>query len=157
MATMEQLLATLEAPRQEKVASEAPKADAPLKDALETALKGNEKKAEEKNPVDDLLKVASDLAEQEKASEVKEAALCGAAFADAAIQRFAAFDAQMKTAAAQGYDAAQAAVDPQEKLAADYQAGEAVALQEIQTAAMEEFLKGAAETEVLLDSAQGQK
>ena len=151
MATMEQLLATLETPEQEKVASEIPKADAPLKNALETALKGTEKKAEEKNPVNDLLKVAAELAEQEKTAEIQQAALCGAAFADAQIQRYAAYDAQLKMAAAQGYDAANAAVDPQEKLAADYAAGGETALQEIQTATMKEFLKGAAEIEVFLN------
>ena len=157
MATLEQLLETFETPKQEKTASEAPKVDVPLKDALTDALKGTEKKAEEKSPVDDLLKVAADLAEQEKTAEVKHAEICGAAFADAAVQRFAAFDAQLKTAAAQGYEAANTAVDTPEKLAADYMAGEATALEEIKTAAMEEFLKGAAETEVLLNAATEQK
>lgn len=85
----------------EKQAGEAPvaapapapteKTSAPaLVNALHEVLKGGEKTASEapaKSPVDDVMKVAQDLAAAEKDAAVKEAQILGAAFADSAIAR----------------------------------------------------------------------
>lgn len=50
--------------------------------------------------VEALMKIASDLAGAEKEAEAAQAYLCGAAFADGAIAKFAAYDAAVKEAAA---------------------------------------------------------
>ena len=52
------------------------------------------------NVADDLTKIAAELIGGEKEAEVNHAALCGQAFADAAITKFASYDMQVKTAAA---------------------------------------------------------
>jgi len=53
------------------------------------------------NPAQDLYKMAERVMESEKQGEVQQAALCGRAFAHAAINEFAAYDNAAKTAAAQ--------------------------------------------------------
>lgn len=53
------------------------------------------------NPVQDLFKLAEEIQNSEKQAEVHQAALCGRAFAHAAIEEFASYDAAAKTAAAQ--------------------------------------------------------
>ncbi len=54
--------------------------------------------------VDDLMKVAGSLMEAEKDAEVAHMRLCGQAFADEAISKFAGYDAEVKLAAAEAYD-----------------------------------------------------
>lgn len=153
------------------------------------------------NVVGELLKMANQLAGTEKDAELNHMALCGQAFADSAIARFAEFDALasqhvktaeapsldeetlVKTAAELGYGevmkAAANVADPApvantemeklsedeivkiaaetgyqetlEKAAADYKAGQDQALQEVHDLAAQEFLKGAAETEIFLN------
>lgn len=74
------------APTAEKTAS----SQNPLVAALHEALKPEEKTASaapEKSPVDDVMKVAQELAGAEKDAAVKEAQILGAAFADAAVAR----------------------------------------------------------------------
>ena len=74
------------APAAEKTAS----SQNPLVAALHDALKSEEKTASatpEKSPVDDVMKVAEELAGAEKEAAVKEAQILGAAFADAAVAR----------------------------------------------------------------------
>jgi hypothetical protein len=98
----------------EKQASETPvaatpektaSASNPLVAALHEALKPEEKTASaapEKSPVDDVMKVAQELAGAEKEAALKEAQLLGAAFADAAIARMGEWNktaAQMVAAA----------------------------------------------------------
>jgi hypothetical protein len=53
------------------------------------------------NPVQDLFKLAEDIANSEKQAELQQSALMGRAFAHAAIEEFSAYDAAAKTAAAQ--------------------------------------------------------
>lgn len=53
------------------------------------------------DPAKDLFKLAEDIVSSEMDREVKQAALCGRAFAHGAIEEFAAYDAAAKTAAAQ--------------------------------------------------------
>lgn len=173
-----------------------------------------------------LMKMASDLAGTEKDAELSHMAMCGQAFADAAINRFSQYDAMakramveqtailqppiasppagsqppvaekvaapipvavpadseaLKQAAAAGYNDAQQHVqnaeleklaqhasglsdndlaklaaeigyqETLEKVAVEYKAGEDKALQEVHDTAASEFLKGAAEAEILLN------
>lgn len=153
------------------------------------------------NPANVLMNMAESLAGAEKEAEVEFAALCGQAFGDAVINKFAAYNAQaqmiqaqnvkeasasisddelVKVAATEGYNtimkaAAEAAAAPQkisdndlvkfaadagysdtmEKAAADYQAGQQQALKDVHSLAVGEFLKGAAETEVLINQMRG--
>jgi len=53
------------------------------------------------DPVAGLLKMAQELVASEKTAEAEHLSLLGAAFADAAINRFAAYDSMTKQAAAQ--------------------------------------------------------
>lgn len=53
------------------------------------------------SPVQDLFKLATDMVSSEMDREVKQAALCGRAFAHSAIEEFRAYDTAAKTAAAQ--------------------------------------------------------
>lgn len=72
-----------------------------LVSAMHDALSGTEKAASEKtpaaSPVDDVMKVAADMASAEKEAALKEAQILGAAFADAAVARLSEWN---KTAAA---------------------------------------------------------
>lgn len=109
----------------EKTASEsgAVSDDDALKTSLAETLDKTAQEAENvasasSNPVDDLKKIAADLAGTEKDAEIEHAKALGLAFADAAINKFAAFEAELssisnkaepelqealKVAAAQGY------------------------------------------------------
>jgi hypothetical protein len=131
---------------QQKVASaqtsvRSPEAEASaLAGALEKAAGAPPKQSTGDNAVADLLKMAEKLAGTEQESELVHAAMLGQAFADAAINKFAAYDAQVKiamaqddratdaelqkTAAQEGYNAAQnliAQAGTQTKLAEDDQ------------------------------------
>ncbi len=116
--------------------------------------------------VEVLMKTANELAGTEKEAEISHAAICGQAFADGAIAKFAAYDVQAKQveletvksagyaapvaeaklqeAAAQGYNFAM------EKMAEDYNAGHNEALQQVHDTAAVEFIKGASEVEVMV-------
>lgn len=103
---IDKLLADIEA--QEKQASAA--APEPAKTAenqLSSALGETLQKVASQaapapgNPVQDLFKMAEEIQNSEKQAEVHQAALCGRAFAHAAIEEFASYDAAAKTAAAQ--------------------------------------------------------
>lgn len=133
---------------------------------------------ESSDPVDSLMQMAESLAGAEKDAEVAFAALCGQAFGDALINKMAAYNAQAQQVAAlpetvtnenalskiaaeileqnnpelvQKIAAEAGYADTMEKAAADYQAGQQEALKDVHTLAVGEFLKGAAETEVLLN------
>lgn len=93
---------------QEKLASQA--APDPAKAAenqLSAALSENLQKVASQavpaagSPVQDLFKLAEDMVSSEMEREVKQAALCGRAFAHSAIEEFRAYDTAAKTAAAQ--------------------------------------------------------
>jgi hypothetical protein len=79
----------------EKQASEVPAASVTEKNSLVSAMKdalaSTDKIASEKavvaSPVDDVMKVAQELADSEKEAAIKEAQLLGAAFADSAVAR----------------------------------------------------------------------
>ncbi len=131
---------------------------------------------QEMDAVDALMKTANALAGTEKEADIAHAAICGQAFADGAISKLAAYDAQVqravlettKQAAAVGAPAAQsdddlikAAAeqgyqDTLEKMSAEYQSGHDDALQQVHDQAATEFLKGAAEVEALVDIAAQQ-
>ena len=169
---------------QQKTAAETPAADpveyTELSAALEKAAGAPEPEGEEADAVAILMKQANELAGTEKEADIAHAALCGQAFADGAIAKFAAYDAQtrqmstpepapanpmskvaaategmpdeevVKVAANAGYQVTL------EKLAADYNAGHDAALQDVHDQASAEFLKGAAEAEILVNVAQQQ-
>jgi hypothetical protein len=81
----------------------------PLEAALKSALNEvNVKTASDKtSPVDDVMKVASEMADAEKEAALAEAKLLGAAFADAAVARFSEWN--QKTAGLQAPAAAPSA------------------------------------------------
>jgi hypothetical protein len=89
---------------QEKVASAAttPTADNAAGRALQGVLEKTAAPAvapvTNTNPVDALLKVATDLAENEKQAELLHASACGHNFANAATETWAAADAMVKSA-----------------------------------------------------------
>lgn len=149
---------------------EAP--DVKLNKALEKAAGTANRTAAQDSSVDAvdvLFKTANALAGTEKEAEVAHAALCGQAFADGAIAKFAAYDAQMQTVKTAGMStqdmsdealvkaAAEAGYqETLEKLSAEYQAGHDAALQDVHDQAATEFLKGAAEVEVMVNLVQQQ-
>jgi hypothetical protein len=150
------------------------------------------------DPVQGLMKMATELAGVEKEAELAMANMLGQAFADGAIAKFAAYDASVKIAMAQqapadndsalikaaaeqgyadvmtlaqtkmahnsqtGNDSAlikaaaeQGYADAMNKVAeAQYEHGFNEQVAEIHKVACGEFLKGAAETEILLNSLQ---
>jgi hypothetical protein len=192
---LESVLRDMELQGQDKTASEqVPSVDAKLQTALVEAVQKTaatvapEPKVAASSPVDDLMKIASTLAGTEKESELAHAALLGSMFGEAAIAKFAAYDAQVKIAMAKeanatpseallkeavayGYNLAKqektagASNDELFKLAAQkgyedtcekiareqYAAGHDQGLQDIHTGAMVEFIKGAAEVEMLVN------
>jgi hypothetical protein len=89
-----------------------------LGQSLDTATKTAEKTASANDPVSDLMKIAGQLAGSDMAQEVEQARMCGSAFAEAAINKLAAYEAALqqvalenqtaeaKTAAEYGYQAA---------------------------------------------------
>ena len=208
---LEQLLKQMEQPEaQEKVASETEgtKLAEALKQATAPAPVAAPA-APQQDAVADLMKMAAEMAGTEKEAEVAHAAMLGQAFADAAITKFAAYQAaaqqvdleksagavqaastgqyseeDMQKAAQYGYTQAQEDLatveEAQEKLAAaaevlapeelekfaaengytellekmasDYAEGYQEAMEEVKVAAATEFLKGAAEAEILINA-----
>lgn len=197
---------------QEKVASAgsaSPPEEAKLAAALDAAVGSSAPAASAPaaggDTISDLMKMASELAGTEKEAELAHAALLGQAFADSAINKFAAYETaagtvapatkeaaaptaqgDLKKAAQYGYDLAvkeiQQAEEAQEKLAAaaetmspddlkkfaadkgwsqvlekmaaDYKQGFDQAIEEAKVAAAQEFIKGAAEVDVLIQRRQ---
>jgi len=171
----------------EKVASERTIAPAPVtRDALAASLNAamaGEKVASvqaTRAPVDDLMKIASEVAATEQEMAVKEAQLLGRAFADAVVSRvgewqsaatkvaseqsFAAdgldkFASEnpdlIKEAAAQGYAETAAAL---EKIAAEsFDQGYNDMMTEVHEKAAAEFLKAAAVTNNVLQAIAAQQ
>jgi len=144
--------------------------------ALEKAAGNTAPVAQPVDAVESLMKTANELAGAEKEAELAHAALCGQAFADGAISKFAQYDAQAQQAgvvkqaaqaefalvAAQSEDALikaaaeQGYADAQEKIATEYKAGHDAVMQQVHDSAASEFLKGAAEVEVMVAIAQQQ-
>jgi hypothetical protein len=133
------LIESLQAGETEKTAA-APVEETDAGKALEAALEkvaatAPQQSPESKDPLADLMKMASDLAGTEKEGEVKHAAILGHTFAEAAIGTWAAYDAelskqasesatevneQVKEAAIKGYQDTVAALNteqPSEKVA----------------------------------------
>lgn len=104
---LDSVLKSLEEPGQEKQASATPNANpeealhVALSSVLEKVASTNESPAVAASPVDDLMKLAGQMAEAEKEAEVALAGSLGRAFADAAIQQWSSYDSQTKVAAAQ--------------------------------------------------------
>lgn len=158
----------------EKTSSSSPA----LLSALNDALAGAEKTASvatEASPVDDVMKVAADLARMEKEAAEKEARTLGTAFADAAVARleewnkaaaelmasqpapaapFGKFASEnpdlVKQAAQLGYEQAKAELEKQ--AAESYTQGYNDTVEQIHKVASAEFLKGAAATSDLLQA-----
>lgn len=161
----------------EKTASEATSTPAPavekkasnaaLVNALNEALAAPEKTASEApagSPVNDVMKVAAEIAQAEQQVAVKEAQLLGAAFADAAVARMAEWnktaaamlnnagaekmaapsDDLLKQAAQMGYE--QAKADLEKQAEESYVKGYNDTVEAIHKTAAEEFLKAAAVT-----------
>lgn len=103
------LIESIQASDTEKTAA-APVEGMDASKALEAALEKVAASAPQQapaagDPVDDLMKIASDLAGTEKEAELQHAALLGHAFADSAIGTWAAYDAELsKTASEQGVE-----------------------------------------------------
>ena len=226
---LDQVLEQMKASESQVKTAAAP-APAPVKsDALLDALQKTAapaRPAGKGNVVDDLMKMASELAGTERELEIAHAAACGGAFADTAIAKFAAYDAQVasmpkqaavsndndevvKLAAETGYADAVAEIqaasmqkqasdedeivkqaaevgyadavaeiqaagmqkqasddelvkqaaaagyqDTQVKLAEEYKAGQEQALVDVHNVAVGEFLKGAAEAEIMINQAK---
>lgn len=169
----------------EKVASEKSVASAPVaRDALtaslHAAMSGTEKVASAQTPrapVDDLMKIASEVAATEQQMAVKEAQLLGRVFADSVIARVGEWnDASVKVAsddtdtlekfasenpdlikqaAERGYAQTTAAL---QKVAADeFNAGYTDMMTEIHEKAAGEFLKAAAVTNHILQAIAAQQ
>lgn len=103
---MEQKASKSASAKIEKTAAVSTPAEATLKQALNEILKasgGTEKTASapRMSPQEALMKQAELLVGSEKQAEVEHAKILGLAFADAAITKWAAYDAQLKYAAAQ--------------------------------------------------------
>lgn len=169
----------------EKVASATPAAEAPasvekkaatnaaLVNALNEALAPAQKTAAEapaSSPVNDVMKVASEIAQAEKEVAVKEAQLLGTAFADAAISRIAewnktaaamlsanpgekvagASEELLKQAAQAGYE--QAKRDMEKEAEESYVQGYNDTVEAIHKTASDEFLKAAALTRQIIQA-----
>lgn len=194
------VIAQLEAQDQTKTAAApSPTVEARLQGALAATLEKTAASATpptaSDDPVAGLMKMASELAGSEKEAELALANLLGQAFADGALAKFAAYDAQVKiamaqqdetgeievlakTAAEQGYNDVMslAVAEQQEKVAgmddeslvkvaaekgyndviekvaeAQFEQGFNEQVSQIHKVACGEFLKGAAETEMLLN------
>lgn len=137
-----------------------------LVNALNQALAGDTTKtASVADPIADVRKIAQEIADTEAEAAVKQAQVLGAAWADAAITRFAEWQkvaAQMNAtapaydttekAAALGYAETQADL---EKLAEDsYVQGYNDTVLEIHALATDEFRKAAAVTSAVVDALQ---
>jgi primosomal protein N'' len=132
--------------------------------------------------VEALMKTAATLAENEKTAELVHAHMSGRAFAQGAMEVFAAADAaaqkvaaenprpqpqaapMQKSAAEQGYEdtmvkaaAEQGYHDTMTKAAAEYNQGYETAVNDAVNAAATEFYKGAQEAMILIQAARSQK
>lgn len=161
-----------------KTASEtpAPNADVAAPDALKAALNAalaepasTKTASDASSPVAEVMKIAQQLTAADDEASLKQAALMGAAFADAAVARFeqwnkvaaetaasapaqtgfrsAVPEEQLKEAAEYGYKLAQ------EEFEKEAAAGQEYELQQLHGAATDEFLKAAAVTQLLLKQA----
>jgi hypothetical protein len=169
----------------EKVASE--KAAAPvsrdvLAASLNAALSGTTKVASEtatRAPVDDLMKIANEVAATEQQMAVKEAQLLGRIFADAVVSRVGEWDDAatkvaheapsisgldkfasenpdlIKEAAQQGY--AETVAHLEKVAAEDFDRGYTDMMTTVHTKAAEEFLKAAAVTNNVLQAIAAQQ
>jgi hypothetical protein len=125
---------------------------------LEEALRGSLEKTagqvkqanEEVDILSEILAKAEALAGMDKEAELRLSEMMGNAFADAAISRFAAYDAHVKQAAYVG--------DPQyvqqmEKTAEEqYVEGFIEGVEQVKLASADEFAKGAYETRILISN-----
>jgi hypothetical protein len=194
------VIAQLEAQDHQKTAAAPTSVDARLQSVLAETLEKSAASvtppSAQDDPVPGLMKMASQLAGAEQETELALANMMGQAFADGAIAKFAAYDAQvkiamaqqenssqdeylLKSAASQGYAdaielaqqaynekvsstndeyivkqaAEQGYSDAMQKVAeAQYEEGFNTQVNEIHKIACGEFLKGAAETEMLLNA-----
>lgn len=194
---LQQVIAQLEAQDQTKTAAAVPLASVEarlqgaLADTLEKTAASVTPPTATDDPVAGLMKMASELAGSEKEAELALANMLGQAFADGALAKFAAYDAQVKIAMSQqssgeptedllkqaaeyGYNLAVQQMQEQqgssndllmkkaaeagynavvEKVAASqFEDGFNTEVANIHTVACGEFLKGAAETEMLLNA-----
>jgi len=172
---LQQILNQLEGSAGEtvKTASTVDPTEAQLQEVLGEVLnETTEKTAQHRNtqtPVEGLMKQAEMISGAEKQAEIEHAKMLGMAFANSAIQKWAAYDAALnkeasmhneeaelgeaiKMAAAQGYaDTSSILEGYQEKTAEEeYAEGQEAAIQELQKVAASEFMKGAAETNILI-------
>jgi len=138
-----------------------------LNAALEKAAGAPPAPVAEVDAVQALLKTANELAGTEKEAEISHAAICGQAFADGAIAKFASYDAQVQQAelsappvmakqAADSDEQLYAAAEygyklAHDKMAEEYEAGHDDALQQVHNAAATEFIKGASEVQVMVE------
>lgn len=171
---LDAVIKAMEANEQGHTKSAAAAEESVVNAAVEKAASAPQPSVTDVDAVQALLKTANELAGVEKEAEVSHAALCGQAFADGAIAKFAAYDAQVqqagleyapanmqkvsedteeqiKAAAEYGYNLAF------EKMAEDYDAGHTEALHEVHDIAAAEFIKGAAEVAVLVDQINRQQ
>lgn len=151
-------------------ATPAPEKQAALVNALNEALAPAEKvaAAAPTSPVNDVMKVAAEIAQAEQGVAVKEAQLLGTAFADAAISRIAEWnktaaamlnngeklagssDEQLKQAALAGYE--QAKKDMEKEAEEAYVQGYNDTVEAIHKTAADEFLKAAALTRQIIQA-----
>ena len=120
-----------------------------LRQSLDNASGLTKEAGEQTDVLSEVLKVAENLAGMDKEAELRHAEMMGAAFADAAISRFASYDAQVKVAEAQ-----QMGQYPQyiEKTAEEeYVEGFQDGVEQVKLAAADEFAKGSYETRILIN------
>ncbi len=150
--TLEEIMAKLEAnaytnpPATTKIAAAAPTAPAPEDTLLAAVREISEKTASD---LDELSKIASDVAEAESAAMLEQAKLAGVALCDGFMERMASYeDAVSKTAGVNDVEKIAAAAyakgrEDLEKEAEDaYAQGHEEALQEIHKVATEIHLAG---------------
>jgi hypothetical protein len=165
---LDAVIKAMEANEQGQTKSAAATDSSVVASAIEKAASAPPAPTADADAVHALLKTANELAGTEKEAEISHAALCGQAFADGAIAKFAAYDAQVQQAELQNnaYVMPKVAADQEEqmyaaaeygyklahdKMAADYQEGHNEALRQVHDLAAAEFVKGAAEVTVLVD------
>lgn len=118
MATLAKLMQELEGGN-EKVASEntdtaSTAAQAALQDILKKAPLQEKVAAVSGDPIEDLKKLAQDLADADKEAEIVQAKIAGRAFGDALLEQWAAGNATMKIAMAEQIEAQSNAVSEAE-------------------------------------------
>jgi len=165
---LDAVIKAMEANEEGQVKSAAAVNPSELSAAVEKAASAPPAPVAEVDAVQALLKTANELAGTEKEAEISHAALCGQAFADGAIAKFAAYDAQVQKAsiAPEAPDMSKVSEDQEaqlqaaaeygyklahDKMAEDYRTGHSEAMQQVHALAASEFIKGAAEVTVLVD------